>query len=300
MRIARYHRFGGPEVLTIDQIERQEPASNEIRIAVRAVGINPLDWKIRAGEMQHAMPIVFPAGTGIDAAGVVDAVGAGVMGIEVGDEVFGSGRGVAAEYANLFRFAKKPAALSFEEAAGWPIAIETAYRILDLIDTKAGETILASGAAGAVGTALIQFANDRSVQVIGTASEGRQAYLRELGAIATTYGPGLADRVAKIAPNGVDAALDLSGSGIVPELIAIVGDPQKVLSIVDAEAAEHGAQVSFAAGDAQAAFERASELFEAGRFTIPVAHRFSLEEIAEAHEVSAEGHSEGRIVVIPS
>ena len=194
-------------------------------------------------------------------------------------------------------WAKKPAGLSFEEAAGYPAVVETAVRILDQVGVQPGQTLVVSGAAGGVGTATLQFARSRGITVIGTASADNQDYLRSLGAIPTTYGEGWVDRVRALAPDGVDAALDLAGSGVIAELVDLTGDPSRVLSIADFSAASLGAQVSSGATGQVAAFEEAARLFESGSFTLPVRQSFPLEKANDAHAASQVGHGRGKIVV---
>ena len=163
-----------------------------------------------------------------------------------------------------------------------------------------GETLLVSGAAGGVGSAVVQIARQRVFTVIGTASESNQNHLRSLGAIATTYGDGLVDRVRAIAAGGVDAALDIAGSGVIPELSELTGAPSKVLSIADFSAPEHGAQVSGTATDARPAFAGVARLFSEGSFRLAVDRTFPLDEAAQAQTASAAGHVAGRIVITVS
>lgn len=300
MKAVRFHQYGGPEVLAIEDIAKPAPGPGQVRIAVKAAGVNPIDWKLRAGYMHAMMPIAMPAGSGFDAAGIVDAVGEGVSGVAVGDAVFGKGIDTMAEYAVLQEWAAKPQGLSFEEAAGYPVAVETATRIIAEVGVKPGETLLVSGAAGGVGSAVIQLAKAAGIRTIGTASAAKHDYLRSLGATPTTYGPGLADRVAALAPQGVQAALDIAGSGVIPELVAITGDASKVLSISDLSAPQHGAKTSFEPMDAALASKAlagAASLFNAGAFTLPVEQTFPLDRIADAHELSAQGHVTGRLVI---
>ncbi|MFD2055817.1 NADP-dependent oxidoreductase [Mesorhizobium calcicola] len=297
MKAARFHDYGGPEVLKIEEVDVPKPDPGEVRIAVKAAGINQIDWKLRAGHMRDFMPLSFPAGVGIDAAGVVDAIGEGVTNLSVGDPVFGKGHDTMAEYAILDQWARKPDSLSFEEAAGFPVAVETAMRIIDEVAVKPGETLLVSGAAGGVGTAAIQLAKTAGIRTIGTASEPKHAYLRSLGAIPTTYGAGLRERVAALAPDGVQAALDVTGSGIIPDLVAITGNPSRVVSIADFSAPQHGARTSFDSRDATPALKHAAALHAAGSFTLPVERTFPLDQIAAAQELSAQGHVTGRLVI---
>jgi len=297
MKAVQFATYGEPDVLRLVDAEPPHAGPGQVRIAVRAAGVNGIDWKIRAGHLRGQQEIPLPAGTGIDASGVVDEVGTGVEGVSVGDAVFGSGAATYAEQAVLSHWARKPAGLSFEEAAGYPIPVETALRILRQAGVEPGQTLLVSGAAGGVGSATVQIARERGITVIGTASEGNQDYLRSLGAIATTYGDGLAGRVRALAPDGVDAALDIAGSGVIPELIELTGEPSTVVSIADFTAPEHGAQVSFTSEDQAAAFAEAARLFEKGVFRLPLARTYSLADAAEAQTASAAGHVAGRIVI---
>jgi len=298
MKAAQYEEYGDPDVLKLVELDEPHAGSGEIRIAVRAAGVNGIDWKIRAGYMREMMPVSLPAGSGFDAAGIVDEVGDGVTDIAIGDAVFGTGSNTYAEHAVLANWALNPDGLSFEEAAGYPIAVETAQRILDVVGVEADQTVLISGAAGGVGSAAVQFARARGATVIGTASQANQRYLEDLGATPTTYGEGLVERVRALAPDGVDAALDLAGSGVIPELIELTGDPSKVVSIADFTAGDHGAQVSATPVNRSAAFAEAARQFEAGRLKIPVTNTFTLDEAATAHRTSQAGHVAGRTVIV--
>ena len=300
MKAVQFAEYGGPEVLQTVEVDEPHADAGQVRISVRAAGVNGIDWKIRAGYMSEQIPLSLPSGTGMDAAGVVDEVGDGVSDVAVGDAVFGTGSATFAEYAVLSSWAEKPTGLSFEEAAGYPIPVETAIRILNEVGVQPDETLLVSGASGGVGSAVLQIARQRGISVIGTAGERNQDYLRSLGAVPTTYGPGLVERVRDLAPNGIDAALDIAGSGIIPELIELTGEPSKVLSIADFSAPEHGARVSTTSTNAAGAFDEAARLFSEDAFHIPVEKTFPLAEAAEAQEASATGHVAGRFVVTVS
>jgi NADPH:quinone reductase-like Zn-dependent oxidoreductase len=178
------------------------------------------------------------------------------------------------------------------------VASETAIRSLDYAGAKAGETVLICGAAGGVGSAAIQIARARGLTVIGTASAAKHDYLRDLGATPTTYEPGLAARVKELAPQGVDVALDLAGTGIIPELIEITGDASRVLSIVDFTAPEHGAQFTPTPQEhPERALAEAARLYSEGALRLQVEKTFPLAQIADAHALSAEGHVTGKLVI---
>ncbi|RKF19357.1 NADP-dependent oxidoreductase [Altericroceibacterium spongiae] len=298
MKAIQFSEYGEPDVLKMVDIEEPHPGRGQVRVAVKAAGVNALDWKLRSGIMHDFMPVSFPSGVGFEASGIVDEIGEGVSGVSVGDAVFGIGSNTMAENAILTSWAHKPEDMSFEIAAGLPVVVETATRILDQVGSKAGETLLVSGAAGGVGTAVIQFARHRGMTVIGTASEGKHDYLRKLGAIPTVYGAGLAERVRELAPQGVDAALDLAGSGIIPELIELVGDAARVLSISDFTASEYGAQFS---PDAQPhperVFAETARLYSEGSFQLHLEKTFPLTQVGEAQTLSREGHVTGKLVV---
>lgn len=297
MKAIQYHQYGGPEVLVTEQISAPVPGPGQIKIAVKAAGVNQLDYKLRAGYLHEIMPVNFPSGVGFAASGIVTAIGEDVKGVALGDAVVGNGQNTMAEYAILNEWVHKPLSLSFEEAAGYPGPAETAVRVLEEIGVKAGETLLVSGAAGGVGSALIQIAKSLGIHTIGTATEIRHAYLTGLGAIPTTYGPGLVERVAGLAPNGVDAAVDIAGSGILADLIEITKDPSKVLTLGDFTADKYGVKSSFVARNLTQSLQRVVDLYEAGQFTLPVAEIFSLNQIAQAQELSADGHAKGRIII---
>ena len=298
MKAARFSRFGGPEVLEITDLPDSHPGPGQVRIAVRAAGVNPSDWKKRRGLMDQQLPQTM----GHEAAGVVDELGDGVTGVAIGDRVFGftADEAAQAELAVLAWYAPIPASLGFAEAAALPAAVETATRALDQLGVTAGSTLLINGASGSVGSAAVQLAVARGARVIGTASPANHEYLRSLGAEPVAYGEGLAGRVRALAPDGVDAALDVAGSGVLPELIELAGGPGHVVTIADyAGARAHG--VRFSSGDAGRALHALAgigELIESGRFSLPVARTFPLAEIAQAHRAGEDGHVRGKLVLV--
>jgi len=297
MKAIQYKAFGGPEVLEVVDAPEPHAAANQIRVAVKAVGVNPADWKSRRGLMGGDLP----RGTGSEVAGVVDEVGSEIGDVAVGDGVFGSTRNGAAEFAVLEHYAPIPASLDFAGAAALTVAVETATRTLDLVGVSNGQTLLVNGAAGAVGISIVQLARERGATVIGTARAANHDYLRSFGAIPTTYGDGLVERVRELAPDGVDRAIDAAGGGDLPAMVELAGGPEHVVTIADYQGAqETGVQMSGGPGSKRAwyALGTIGEPIDAGRFSVPVAQTFPLEQIADAQRLSEAGHAPGKLVVL--
>jgi NADPH:quinone reductase-like Zn-dependent oxidoreductase len=300
MRAVVYDEYGGPEVLHVAEADEPHAGPGQVRIAVRAAGVNPIDFKQRSGALAAFMPLELPAVDGREAAGVVDEVGEGAS-AAVGDEVLGFAVGGGeAEYAILDDFVAKPAAASWEEAAGLPVAAETSARVFNVLGgLGAGQTIVINGAAGGVGAVAVQLAVARGARVIGTASERNHEFLRSLGAEPTTYGQGMADRIRALAPEGVDLAFDTAGDGF-PDLIEATGDPARVATIAGFQAAELGVKVSGGAeGRALEGLTEATALIEDGRLEVPIERTFTFAEAPEAHRLSAGGHVRGKLVLVP-
>lgn len=296
-----FTEFGPPEVLHLTEVPEKTAGPGQLRVAVRAAGVNPYDWKVRTGSFQGAGEPEFPKWPGQEYAGVVDQVGEGVEGFAVGDEVLGRAPGSYAEQvlADPARAGHRPASLSWESAAGLAVAVDAAYRVLIPLGLEPGQTLLVDAAAGGVGGVLVQVAVARGLTVIGTASERNHDRLRELGAIPTVYGDGLADRVAALAPGGVDAAADLAGKGSLATLVELVGDPAKVVTIADGAGASR-LGVRFTGGpdpSIPGSLDDALRLVAEGRLDIPVGHVYPLAEAAAAQRESETGRSEGRIVL---
>jgi len=298
MRAVQFTTYGTPDVLTVVDVDVPRPGAGEILIAVAGAGINQIDTKIRSGAMASGAPLASPSGTGFDAAGTVLSVGPDVDGVLAGDLVFGTGRDTLAEQAVLTQWEKVPQGTDPVEAGAWGVAVETANRLLTELAVDTG-TIVLSGASGGVGSALVQLARARGLTVVGTASEKNHAYLARLGAVPVVYGDGLVERVQAAAPEVIAGALDLSGAGVIGDLVALVGDPSKVISISDFTAPRLGARVSTGATrttDPRDGFAEAAAL--AG-FALRIERRYALEEAAAAHRAAETGHTVGKLVVIP-
>jgi NADPH:quinone reductase-like Zn-dependent oxidoreductase len=298
MRAAVYSQTGDPgEVLSVAEVEEPHAGPGEIRVAVRAAGVNPIDWKIVGGLVGG--PPDRPTVPGVDAAGLVDEIGEGVTGVRIGDAVFGHARGSAAELAVLTAWARKPDAVSFQVAGGLPVAGETAVRVLDLLGLHTGQTVVVDGASGGVGSVTVQLAASRGLRVIGTAGEANQDFVRSLGALPTTHGPGLVDRVRALAPDGVDGGVDTAGKGSVRDLVELTGDPAKVVTIADFGAGTLGVQVTSGAGGQGPRLAQIAELLAAGGLQVPIAGTYPLDRIGEAYAESRAGHVRGKLVLLP-
>lgn len=303
MRAITFTEFGEPSVLHVAEVPRPEPGAGQIRVRVGAAGVNPLDGKIRSGAMRALFPISLPAVLGIDVAGTVDALGPGVTGVAVGDRVAGWAEpdgGAYGEYALVRVFAPVPPELSFEEAVTLPVAVETANQALGELGVSAGETLLVHGASGGVGIVVVQFAAGRGATVIGTASEAGGDRVRAAGGIPTGYGPGLVERVRALAPQGVDAVLDVAGMGALPASIELRGGTERILTLADPRAGTYG--VPFArGGESRDAAELADALgrLVRGELRTYVAAVLPFTEAAEAHRLVDSGHAGGKVVLVP-
>jgi NADPH:quinone reductase-like Zn-dependent oxidoreductase len=298
MKAVIFDKYGDADVLHVGDVAEPHAGPGQVRVAVRASSVNPIDWKLRSGALQGAMDAVLPKVVGYDGAGVVDEVGEGAD-AQVGDEIFGFGAdsATAAEYAVFDDFARKPAGLSFEEAGGYPVAVETSVRALELLGLEPGQTVLVNGASGGVGAAAVQIALARGARVIGVAGERNHDYLRELGAEPVVYGDGLVERVRAL--GGADLAFDVVGSGVIPELIEITGSADAVISIADYSAPQHGVRVTGGQdGRYTQALGEAARLSEEGKLKLPV-QTYPFSRAAEAHRLSEKGHVRGKLVLIP-
>lgn len=302
MRAARYHEYGDPQVLRVEEVPEPHAPAGAVRIRTLAASVNPVDWKLRAGYARSVMPLDLPAIPGRDAAGVVDEVGEGVTGVAVGDLVFGLGglADTSAEHTVLTAWAPVPAPWTPEQAASAGLASTTAIPALEALGDLAGTTLLIEGAAGAVGSAAAAFAVHAGARVIGTASARNHAFLADLGVVPTTYGPGLADRVAALAPEGVDAVVDTAASGSLAELVAIAGSADRVVTVADSAGAAALGVRNISAANRSDWLARAAALGAAGGYAPRVAEVLGLDDIVRAHELAQSGSPAGKVVVTPA
>ncbi|MFD8707251.1 NADP-dependent oxidoreductase [Kitasatospora sp. NPDC059648] len=295
-----FSEYGAPEVLRPTEVTPPEPGPGQVRIRVRAASVNPLDLKIRSGLMAKAVPARFPVTPGLDAAGVVDAVGEGAD-VTVGGEVLGATLGGSyAEYALLERPVAKPAALSWEVAASLVTVGQTAHRVLGQLGVEAGQTLLIHGAAGSVGFIAVQLAVARGITVVGTVGEKDIERVTALGATAVRYGDGWPERVKATAPDGVDFVFDASGAGVLADSVALTGDAAKVITIADMSAQQHGVRFSVGAPDPSGqVLPELVQLAAAGRLTVPIWRTYPLAQAAQAHADLEAHRNQGKAVLVP-
>ena len=307
MFAVQFDRFGPPDVLTLGALPAPHPGPDEVRIAVEAAGVSPVDLALRAGLTPASQRISLPHIPGVDAAGVIDELGANVTGFALGDQVFGAVDvarlgGASAQFAVLRFWTRKPPSMPWAQAGAAGTSIETATRALDALDVHAESTLLIDGAAGGVGSVAVQLAITRGARVIGTARPENHAFIAELGAIPVAYGPGLPERVRALGIGRVDLALHVAGADALPELIAITETATAVLTINDFTGPEQGVRLSLGElggqPDGRHGLPRAAALYEQGRFRIPVQHEFPMAQATEAHTAATQGPRRGKIALM--
>ena len=300
MRALQFTEYGGPEVLAVAEAPEPHAGPGQIRIAVRAASVNPIDWKIFGGMMAGGRPMAGTGYLGNDAAGVVDEVGEGVSGVSAGDEVLGRGQKTMAEYAVLGSWAPKPSSLDWAVAAAAGVAGETSERGLRLLGVGAGDTLFIAGGAGGVGAVAVQLAKARRLKVIASAGQDNQGYLREIGATPVLYGEGMVDRVRSAAGGPIDAVFDVAGKTPVEDLVSLVAQPSRVLTIANFTAGQAGAQVTAGGEDSRPmeALAEIADLLAQNKIVIKV-QTFPLDRAAEAYRISQGGHLRGKLVLLP-
>jgi NADPH:quinone reductase-like Zn-dependent oxidoreductase len=307
MKALYFHTIGKPlDVLRLGDVKIPNPGPGQIRVRVHACALNPADWAVCEG----FLPVPPPRGIGFDVSGMVDALGEGVTSASSGDLVFGvpdylgQPTGGAAEYAILKVFLPIPGGLDPTEAAALPMAVETAARSIDLLGLTAGQTLMVNGGGTMTGFAAVQMALLRGVHVIASAGETFASRLRELGAKVTSYGEGMVDRVRELAGGPTDFALHTAQvKGTLPDLVKIVGgDPKRVFSFADRDEEGIGVRTAWQERGSGLRYDvlgHYAQLAAEGRFSIPIARTFALEDWREAAELSIEKRAHGKLVLMP-
>ncbi|MFF2452274.1 NADP-dependent oxidoreductase [Isoptericola sp. NPDC058082] len=299
MRAIVFESHGGPEVLHLADAPDPQAGPGQVRVRVEAAAVNGWDVKSRAGTTGGPPP-TSPVVPGLEVAGVVDQVGDGVAGVAPGDRVVGFA--VGGGYAELTRtsvFARVPAGLAATDAVTLPVAAETATRVLRLLDVRPGETLLVHGASGSVGELAVQLAVRRGARVIGTASPRNQERVAALGATPTTYGAGLVERVRALAPDGVDAVLDTTGAGVLPDSITLRGGTERIVTIADDAAADLGVEASWRSERDAGELAEAVDALARGDLVTTVGAVLPLADAPRAHALVESGQAGGKVVLVP-
>jgi len=294
-----FAEYGGPELVTAGEEDPEPPAEGEVQVGIRAIAVNPMDWKLVAGYLEPFFPLQLPAVPGCEAAGTVTAVGPGVTGFEVGDEVIWNG--IAGSYraiANLpvGQLTRKPAGIDFEQAACIAIAGGAAYSALVQLGVGVGDTVLIHGAAGGVGSASVQIARDLGARVIGTASEQNHDYLRGLGAEPVAYGEGLVERVRAL--GSITAVVDtFGGAETTAATVELLGGHGTAVTTAPGKESNVAGIAPVRLLDERVA--DAARLAADGRLRFNIYERLPLTDAARALGISRAGHLRGKIVLIP-
>jgi len=305
MKAVKFEKYGGLDVLQLEEVPLPAPKDKQVLVKVKAAGINPGEASIREGKLDKQFPTTFPSGEGSDFAGIIEEVGTGVIGFAVGDEVLGftNNRASHAEYlvAETDEIVKRPNNVSWEEAGGLFVAGTTAWASVKAVSLKTGDTVVVSGAAGGVGSIVIQLAKNAGAKVIGLAGEANQQWLTDHGIIAVTYGDGQSDRIKAAANGKIDAFIDTYGQGYV-ELALELGVPaDRINTIIDFEAVQkHGVKADGSAKAATAeVLAQLADLIASGKLEITIAKTFPLSQVREAYSELERRHTRGKIVLLP-
>ncbi|MFF0269977.1 NADP-dependent oxidoreductase [Kribbella sp. NPDC004536] len=302
-KVVVFAEYGEPEVLQVIETDDPVPGAGEVRIRVAAAGVQPFDAAYRRGTFAQYRPAPIPARLGNEVAGIVDSVGPGVAHVRVGEEViaFVDSIGYAdTVIAPASQLAAKPAEMPWVEAGVLSASGQTADTALDELAIGEGDCLLVHAAAGGVGSFAVQLATARGATVIGTASERNHEYLTGLGATPVSYGPGLADRVRKLAPGGITAALDCVGGEANDVSLELLGVPDRAVTIADWTAEQRLGVRRIGTERSADRLNKLLSQYAAGRLVVPIWKQFSLADAHLAHREIETGHVRGKIALVPA
>ncbi|WP_066039250.1 NADP-dependent oxidoreductase [Herbiconiux solani] len=288
--------FGGPEVLQWRAVQAPVPREGEVLIRVRAAGVGPTDLHIRAGHLAAVFPQRPGDVLGFEAAGVIEEVGEGAD-AQVGDEVAALllAQGGYGELVTANSWYTKPAAVTWEAAAALPAAAEAAVGALRQSGVKSGQTLVVLGAAGSVGSVIVQVARSQGIRVIGVASDRDAGLVAELGGEFVAHGDRVFDRIV----TSIDAVIDAAGHGGLVEAVAAAGDPSRVVTLTGGpEVASSGALMSVPSPDrAPDALAIAMPLLASGELRLKERRSLPIRDAAEAHRLLESGETRDKIVL---
>lgn len=293
-----FSEYGGPETEYFLDIPISDPGQGQLLVAVHAAGVNPADWKVRAGNRKDTVQTTLPAVLGREVSGTVVQVGTHVDGFSVGDHVFGataSGHGGYAQYTvlNAASTAHKPEGVPFSQAATLPVAAGTAYDALDQLSLRKEDTLLVLGAGGGVGSAALQLARADGITTIGVASDSKREWIESLGASFVQAGDRFTDSVA----TAVDGIFDLVGGDVLRAATSIANQGTRVVSVADPMTATSLGGSGVQRDRTSAAFTRLAELVATGVLQPRIDQVFPLERAGEALALVENGHTAGKVVI---
>jgi NADPH:quinone reductase-like Zn-dependent oxidoreductase len=306
--------YGGPEVLSVVNVEVPAPGPGEVTMAVQAAGVNPIDYKLYSGAMGNSTDNL-PMRMGHEAAGVITAVGPDAAGpagpLSVGDEVIA--HPIEGGYASAVTVparvvVPKPAELSWARAGGLLLVGATAVHAVAVIKPSQGDTVLVHGGSGAVGLIAVQLALAAGATVVATAGEGNHTLLRELGAVAVTYGPGLLDRLTQAAPTGITAVIDSVGTDEAVDVsLALVSDRSRIVSIAAFHRGDTGIKLIGGGPGGDPGPEIRSDAWRqlvpmavTGELTLLPVKTYPLTEAGRAHALLRQQHAKAKLIVLPT
>ncbi len=305
MKAIAYSEYGSADVLQLTELPEPHIGPDTLVVRVRAAAVNPVDTKARGGYLEGLVDPIFPVIPGWDVAGVVEQVGLDTPEFAVGDEIIAyarkdvlSGGTFAERVAVPVRTAaRKPAALTFEEAAALPLAGLTAMQTLRRAGAGPGSVVLVHAASGGVGSFACQLATHAGARVVGTASPGNHDYLRSLGVEPLDYHQDLVAGAQQLVPGGFDVILDYaggSGTGTSSQLLRAGGT---VVSILDPRARdEFGGGYVWVRPD-PAGLAALARLADQGALRVELSQVFDLAHAADAHRAVESGHTRGKVAV---
>jgi NADPH:quinone reductase-like Zn-dependent oxidoreductase len=300
MRGYGFSEVGGPDKQAFLDVPIPEPGPDELRVRVRAAGVNPGDWRVREG----SYGVTGPAVLGREVAGTVVALGPGVSEFAIGDEVFGGCPGMvggwAEEALTIASFtARRPDGVSPEVAAALPVAPATAFDALNIFGLPEGSTVLVNGAGGGVGVPAVQLATARGLRVVGVASSAKHDLVAGFGGIPVAYGAGVEERVRAAAPDGVDAVLDMVGGDALRAIAAFLDDRSRLTSVADKPLALELGGFELVRDRSTAVLTELARLVKAGKLDPHVTEVLPLSDAAAALALVEDGHATGKVVLIP-
>lgn len=312
-KAVRFDQYGGIDVLQVVEVERPTPLQGEVLVRVKAAGINPSEAGLREGFLHSIWPVGFPSGEGTDFAGIVAELGPGVSQFAVGDEVIGytavfpQNLASHADYVVVpaGNLTPRPANVSWEAAGTLYVAGSTAIAAIRAVGLTAGDTLVVANAAGGVGSLVVQVAVAAGAKVIGLSSPAHHPWLKLRGVIPVAYGDGVAERIRAVAGGPIDAFIDTYGAGYVELALALGVRPERIDTIANFDApAKYGVKAEGGSAidsdrDRVRVLADLADAISQGKVVVPIAHVYALDDVQAAYRELAQGHTLGKIVLVP-